>query len=42
MAMGYRLGHIFLEPATQRERHLKLLGLVSSALVHRLNDYGRN
>jgi uncharacterized membrane protein len=32
MAMGYGLGHIFLEPATQRERHLKLLGLVSITL----------
>jgi uncharacterized membrane protein len=32
MAMGYGLGHVFLEPATLRERHLKLLGLVSIAL----------
>jgi uncharacterized membrane protein len=32
MAVGYGLGYIFLEPATQREGQLKLLGLASIAL----------
>jgi uncharacterized membrane protein len=32
MAVGYGLGHVFLEPAAQRERQLKLLGLTSIAL----------
>jgi uncharacterized membrane protein len=32
MAVGYGLGHVFLEPAAQRERQLKLVGLTSIAL----------
>jgi len=32
MALGYGLGHVFLEPAAQRERQLKLLGLTSIVL----------
>jgi uncharacterized membrane protein len=32
MALGYGLGYVFLEPAAQRQRQLKLLGLASLAL----------
>jgi uncharacterized membrane protein len=32
MALGYELGYVFLEPAAQRQRRLKLLGLASIAL----------
>ena len=32
MALGYGLGYVFLEPAAQRQRQLKLLGLASVAL----------
>jgi uncharacterized membrane protein len=32
MAVGYGLGHIFLEPATKRERQLTVLGLAAIAL----------
>ncbi|MGH6850545.1 MAG: DUF1624 domain-containing protein [Methylocella sp.] len=32
MALGYGLGYVFLEPAAQRHRQLKLLGLASIAL----------
>jgi uncharacterized membrane protein len=32
MALGYGLGHVFLEPAAQRDRQLTLLGLASIAL----------
>ncbi|MGH6794180.1 MAG: DUF1624 domain-containing protein [Methylocella sp.] len=43
MALGYGLGYVFLEPAAQRERQLKLLGLASIALFLLLrgtNFYG--
>jgi uncharacterized membrane protein len=32
MAVGYGLGHVFLEPATKRERQLTVLGLAAIAL----------
>lgn len=32
MALGYGLGYVFLEPAAQRQRQLKLLGIASIAL----------
>jgi uncharacterized membrane protein len=32
MALGYGLGHVFLEPAAQRERQLSVLGLAAIAL----------
>jgi uncharacterized membrane protein len=32
MALGYGLGHVFLEPAARRERRLALLGLAAVAL----------
>jgi len=32
LAVGYGLGHVFLEPATKRERQLTVLGLAAIAL----------